>query len=64
MIASMITHSLYRVRLHQGHVMYVEKIEIGARIRDITQMPDGRIALLTDSANILFLQRGAAILPK
>ena len=57
LIASMITHSLYRVRLHQGHVMYVEQIEIGARTRDITQMPDGRIALLTDSANILFLQR-------
>ena len=57
LIASLITRSLYRVRLHQGHVMYVEKIEIGARIRDITQMPDGRIALLTDSAKILFLQR-------
>ncbi len=57
LVASLITRSLYRVRLNQGHVMYVEKIEIGARIRDITQMPDGRIALLTDGANILFLQR-------
>ena len=57
LIASLITHSLYRVRLHQGHVMYVEQIEIGVRIRDIAQMPDGRIALLTDSANVLFLQR-------
>ena len=57
LIASHITQSLYRARLNQGHVMYVEKIEFGARIRDITQMPDGRIALLTDDANILFLQR-------
>ncbi len=57
LIASLSTHSLYRVRLHQGHVMYVEQIETGVRIRDITQMPDGRIALLTDSANVLFLQR-------
>ena len=57
LIASLITRSLYRVRVHQGYVIYVEKIEIGARIRDIAQMPDGRIALLTDSANILFLQR-------
>ena len=57
LIASLITRSLYRVRLNEGHVIYVEKIEIGARIRDITQMADGRIALLTDSANILFLQR-------
>ncbi len=37
--------------------MYVEKIEVGARIRDITQLPDGRFALLTDSAKVLFLQR-------
>ena len=57
LIASLITRSLYRVRLDQGRVSYVEKIEIGSRIRDITQMSDGRIALLTDSANVLFLQR-------
>lgn len=57
LVASLITHSLYRVRLHQRHVLYVEKIEIGARIRDITQMSDGRIALLTDGAKVLFLQR-------
>ena len=37
--------------------MYIEQIEIGERIRDITQMPDGRIALLSDGARILFLQR-------
>ena len=57
LVSSLITQSIYRVRLNQGHVMYVEKIEVGARLRDITQMPDGRIALLTDSANVLFLQR-------
>lgn len=57
LIASLITQSLYRARLHDGHVIYVEKIEIGARIRDITQLADGRFALLTDSAKVLFLQR-------
>ena len=57
LVSSLITQSIYRVRLNQGHVMYVERIEVGARIRDITQMPDGRIALLTDSASVLFLQR-------
>ena len=57
LIGSLISHSLFRARLHQGHVIYVEKIEIGTRIRDITQMADGRIAILTDTANILFLQR-------
>ena len=57
LIAGLISQSLYRVRLNEGHVMYVENIEIGVRIRDITQMPDGRLALLTDSAEVLFLQR-------
>lgn len=57
LISSLITQSLYRVRLDQGRVIYVEKIEIGARMRDITQMADGRLALLTDGAEVLFLQR-------
>lgn len=57
LVASMISRTLYRVRMNEGHVMFVEPMEIGARIRDITQMPDGRIALLADSARILFLQR-------
>ena len=57
LISSLITQSIYRVRLNQGHVMYVERIEVGARIRDITQMPDGRLALLTDGASVLFLRR-------
>ena len=35
----------------------LKRLKLASRIRDITQTPDGRIALLTDSANILFLQR-------
>ena len=57
LIASLRTESLFRVRLHEKHVMYVEPIHIGTRIRDITQMPDGRIALLSDAAEIRFLKR-------
>ena len=54
LIASLISQSLYRVRLHEGRVMYVEQIEIGTRVRDIAQMSDGRIALLSDHDGILF----------
>ena len=57
LIGSLKGQSLFRVRLRQGHVKYVEKIEIGRRIRDISQMPDGRIALLSDYSKVLFLQR-------
>ena len=37
--------------------MYVEQIEVGTRVRDIAQMSDGRIALLSDHDGILLLQR-------
>ncbi len=57
LIASLISQSLFRVRLHEGRVMNVEQIEIGTRVRDIAQMSDGRIALLSDHDGILFLQR-------
>ncbi len=57
LIASLKTESIFRVRLHEKRVVYVERIEIGSRIRDMTQMSDGRIALLFDNAKIQFLQR-------
>ena len=57
LIASLRTISLFRVRVHEKRVVYVEQIQIGTRIRDITQMPDGRIALLSDAAEIRFLKR-------
>ena len=57
LIGSLVGRSLFRVRVRQERAVYVERIGIGERIRDIIQMPDGRIALLSDSAKILFLQR-------
>ena len=49
LLASLKAHSLFRVRVHEKRVVYVEQIHIGTRIRDITQMPDGRIALLAEN---------------
>ncbi|MXZ22342.1 MAG: c-type cytochrome [Caldilineaceae bacterium SB0665_bin_25] len=49
--------SLFRVRIRQERVTSIERIGFGERLRDITQMADGRIALLTDSSKIIFLQR-------
>ena len=56
LIASLKAGSLFRVRVHEKRVVYVEQILIGTRIRDITQMPDGRIALLIDGPEIRFLK--------
>ena len=57
LVASLAAQSLFRVRRHGKDVQYVERIEIGYRIRDITFMPDGRIALLRDGREVHFLSR-------
>ena len=57
LIGSLRSGSLFRVRIRQGRVTNFERIVMGERIRDIVQMPDGRIALLSDSSRIIFLQR-------
>ena len=48
---------LIRVRRHGTEAQYAEKIELGYRIRDLTFMPDGRIALLRDGGWVYFLSR-------
>ena len=65
LIASLAGHSasgysLFRVRRDGVDVQYVERIDIGARIRDLAQMPDRRLALLDDSGRVLFLSRSYA----
>ena len=49
--------ALFRVRRDGVNVRYVERIEVGYRIRDLTMMPDGRIALLDDVGGVHFLSR-------
>ncbi len=50
-------HALFRVRRDGTEVQYVERIGVGARIRDLAQMPDRRLALLADGGQIHFLSR-------
>ncbi len=59
LIASLKSRSIFRVRLFQTRVLYVERIKIGAdtRIRDLVQMQDESTALLLDGSGILFLTR-------
>jgi len=57
LVGSLRSSSLFRVRIRQERVTSIERIGFGERLRDITQMADGRIALLTDSSKIIFLQR-------
>ena len=50
LIGSLRATSLFRVRRHGGQVSYVERIRgrLVKRIRDIAQLPDGRVALLLE----------------
>ena len=57
LIGSLTGHALYRVRRDGTDVQYVERIEVGNRIRDLVQMPDRRIALLVDGGRVHFLSR-------
>ena len=47
--------SLFRVRRNGAGVQYVERIEVGYRVRDLAWMPDGRLALLADGGAVHFL---------
>ena len=52
---SLAGHSLFRIRRDGTDVQYIERIEVGYRIRDLTMMPDGRIALLQDGGRVHFI---------
>lgn len=55
LVASLIDHSLFRLRLEDNEAVYAERIEIGTRLRDVHQHTDGRIVLWTDNQEMVFL---------
>ncbi|MEM7724637.1 MAG: PQQ-dependent sugar dehydrogenase, partial [Pseudomonadota bacterium] len=48
LMGSLKAHTLHRIVFDGNRVVLVEPIEIGARIRDMTVLADGRIAMLFD----------------
>lgn len=55
--------TFFRVRRHGRQVSYVERVWLGylvREIRDIAQLPDGRIALWSSEGKVLFLSRAYA----
>ncbi|MCG8443585.1 MAG: PQQ-dependent sugar dehydrogenase, partial [Caulobacterales bacterium] len=56
---ALISQSLFRLRMQDGRVVYSEEIPIGARIRDVHQHTDGRIAVWTDKHQLIFLTPSA-----
>jgi len=55
LMASLKARSLYRIRERDGRALFVEPIRIGERVRDVGQLSDGRLVLLTDSRSLYFV---------
>ena len=47
-VSSLRNRSIFRIRRLGKNIQHVEPIPLGYRVRDMTRMPDGRIALLAD----------------
>lgn len=61
MMGSLSTRSLYRLVLDGTRIVLSEPIAIGERVRDLHQMPDGRILVWTDEAEIVVIEQASGI---
>jgi cytochrome c2 len=55
LIASLHQLSLYRARIRDDRVIYIEPIYLRTRIRDLAEMADGRLVLWTDGGKLFTL---------
>ena len=55
LVGSLVTESLFRVRLGNGKPVYSEQIEIGSRIRALWQHTNGQLVLWTDNHELIWL---------
>ncbi|MEH2480383.1 cytochrome c2 [Nitrobacteraceae bacterium AZCC 2146] len=56
LIGSLKAQTLFRARVRDGHVAYLEPIMVGSRIRDLIEGHDGRIILWTDDDTLVTLR--------
>lgn len=52
LIGTLKESALYRTRYEEGRVVFVERVHVGERIRDLEQLDDGTIVLWTDNARL------------
>jgi aldose sugar dehydrogenase len=56
LIGSLKAQTLFRARIRDGHVAYLESIELGIRIRDLVEGHDGRIIIVTDGDSLVTIR--------
>lgn len=62
LLGTMRDQSLHRLRLDEDNrILYDERIKIGHRIRDITTLPDDKIALVTDDGFLIIIDDGGPV---
>jgi glucose/arabinose dehydrogenase len=55
LVSSLGGESIFRLRIEQGAVRYVERIFVGQRIRTFSQTPGGKLVIGTDSGQLLVI---------
>lgn len=61
LITSLLDRSLHRVRIEQKEIVYSERIEIGHRVRNMLQLSNGSIALMTDGNVLIIIEDGGPV---
>lgn len=56
LVASIKGESLFRLRIEGDSIVYAERIEFGERLRDLIQLGNGQIAILSRKGDIIFLR--------
>lgn len=59
LVGSLSTRSLYRLVVVENRVVLEEPINFGRRVRDLLQLPDGRILVWSDDAAITTIERSS-----
>lgn len=55
-VTSLRGRAMYALRLDGDRIMYAEPLPMGERLRDIINLRNGKIAILTDAGNVAFLR--------
>lgn len=55
LVGSLVRQTIFRVRLHDGAVQFVEPINVGNRVRDMATTPHGAVVIWSDDGRIMVL---------